>query len=93
MWKEDEIILYLQEHPEIEHFCVIDDDDLTKNYHRKSDLDKVRNHLVSPDEFNFEQPELEGLQPYHKKEVGKKLQLENEFKPDDYKVRVNKYYK
>ena len=27
IWKEDEIITYLEEHPEIEHYCVIDDDD------------------------------------------------------------------
>ena len=41
IWKEDEIRLYLFRHPEIEHYCVIDDDD-----RKVSDLDKVRNHLV-----------------------------------------------
>ncbi len=78
MWKEDEIRLYLMRHPEIEHYCVIDDDDLTKVFHRKSDLDKVREHLVSPDYYNDDNPELEGLQPYHKEMVGEALKKEND---------------
>ena len=78
MWKEDEIRLYLMRHPEIEHYCVIDDDDLTKVFHRKSDLDKVRNHLVSPDYYNDDNPELEGLQPNHKEIVGEILKKDNE---------------
>ena len=28
LWKEFEIKKYLFNHPEIEHFCIIDDDDL-----------------------------------------------------------------
>ena len=27
IWKEDEIRLYLYRHPEIEHYCILDDDD------------------------------------------------------------------
>ena len=77
MWKEDEIIEYLLSHPEIEHYCIIDDDDLT-DMHRQSDLDKVRNHLVKTKDFLLDNPEDEGLQPYHKEEVGKILQLEND---------------
>lgn len=79
MWKEDEIILYLFNHPEIEHYCVIDDDDLT-DMHRKSDLDKVRTHLVKTKDFLLDNPKEEGLQPYHKEEVGKILELENDIK-------------
>lgn len=78
MWKEDEIRLYLMRHPEIEHYCVIDDDDLLKIRHRKSDLDKVREHLVSPDYYNDDNPQEEGLQPYHKEMVGEALKKENE---------------
>ena len=38
-----QIRLFLFRHPEIEHYCVIDDDDLAP---KKSDLNKVRKHLV-----------------------------------------------
>ena len=43
-----------------------------------SDLDKVRNHLVSPDYYNDDNPELEGLQPYHKEMVGEALKKDND---------------
>jgi hypothetical protein len=79
MWKEDEIRLYLMRHPEIDHYCIIDDDDLAA-MHRKSDLDKVRHHLVKTNDYNFDNPEDEGLQEYHKEEVGKILQKENDIK-------------
>lgn len=77
MWKEDEIRLYLMRHPEIDHYCVIDDDDLP-TYRMKSDLNKVRNHLIMTKEFDEEKPLEEGLQFYHKEEVGKILELPNE---------------
>ena len=79
MWKEDEIILYLYRHPEIDHFCVIDDDDLTDT-HKKSDLDKVRDHLVKTNDFLMDNPKDEGLQFYHKEKIGDILKLENNFK-------------
>lgn len=73
IWKEDEIISYLIDHPEIEHYCVIDDDDLSP---RNSDLNKVRNHLVKTIYYsdNFDE---EGLLEKHKCEVGKVLKLDN----------------
>ena len=77
IWKEDEIRLYLMRHPEIEHYCVIDDDDLAA-MHRTSDLDKVRSHLVVTNWFSESNPEDEGLQLYHKEEVGKILKKDNE---------------
>ena len=46
MRKEDEIIQYLEMHPKIEHYCIIDDDDTKAMHWKKSDLDKVREHLV-----------------------------------------------
>lgn len=77
IWKEDEIRLYLYRHPEIEHYCVIDDDDLGP---RNSDLNKVRDHLVMTDYYCEEHPELEGLLETHSAEVGKALQKENEIR-------------
>ena len=89
MWKEDEIRLYLMRHPEVDHYCVIDDDDLNAMY-KHSDLDKVRPHLVCPTYYDQENPENEGLQPYHKEEVGKALKLENEIKKYALRSKYNK---
>ena len=65
IWKEDEIKLYLDRHPEIEHYCIIDDDDLKP----KSDLDNVRDHLVKTIYYS-ENPEEEGLLESHKEKIG-----------------------
>lgn len=77
MWKEDEIRLYLFRHPEIEHYCIIDDDDL--QIYKKSDLNKVRDHLVTTIDFS-DNKEEEGLLESHKEEVGKILQKENKIR-------------
>lgn len=79
IWKEDEIRLYLMRHPEIDHYCIIDDDDLAA-MHGTSDLNKVRSHLVVTEDFLKTNPENEGLQLYHKEEVGKILEKENDIK-------------
>lgn len=81
MWKEDEIRLYLFRHPEIKHYCVIDDDDLAPN---NSDLNKVRPHLVKTIIYS-ENPEEEGLLEKHKDPIGEVLKLENEMKK--YSIR------
>lgn len=73
IWKEDEIIKYLSKHPEIDHYCVIDDDDLAP---RNSDLNKVRDHLVKTIYYS-DNPIEEGLLDKHKDEVGKILKLDN----------------
>ena len=72
MWKEDEIIKYLEMHPEIKHYCIIDDDDTKVMHFENSDLDKVRDHLIVTSNFsnNYEE---EGLLLKHKEEVGKIL--------------------
>jgi len=88
IWKEDEIRLYLMRHPEIDHYCIIDDDDLAA-MHRTSDLDKVRKHLVVTKDFLETNPKDEGLQPYHKEEVGKILEKENEVKKFVLKYKKN----
>ena len=76
MWKEDEIRLYLYRHPEIEHYCIIDDDDLAPH---NSDLNKVRNHLVKTIYYSANKEE-EGLLEKHKSEVGDILKLDNDIK-------------
>lgn len=72
MWKEDEIRLYLFRHPEVEHFCVIDDDDFC-------DLNKLQDYLVKPLIYSRNHEE-EGLLEKHKDEVGKVLKKENNFR-------------
>ena len=76
MWKEDEIRLYLYRHPEIEHYCIIDDDDLA--YHN-SDLNKVRDHLLKTIYYS-DNHEEEGLLDKHKDEIGKILEKENKIR-------------
>ena len=75
IWKEDEILEYLKRHPEIDGYCVIDDDDLVtiparerKDY-SKSDLNKVRDHLLETEYLNEEYPMKEALQEFHKEKV------------------------
>ena len=77
IWKEDEIRLYLYRHKEIDHYCIIDDDDL--ELYNNSDLNKVRNHLVKTIYYSDNKDE-EGLLEKHKEEVGKVLKLDNEIK-------------
>lgn len=76
MWKEDEIRLYLFRHPEIEHYCVIDDDDLSPY---NSDLNKVRDHLLTTIYYS-DNLEEEGLLESHKEQVGKILKKENKIR-------------
>ena len=86
MWKEDEIRLYLFNHPEVEHYCVIDDDDLGPKY---SDLNKVRDHLLQTIYYS-DNPDEEGLLESHKEEVGKILKKDNEMKKLSSKRGNNK---
>ena len=74
MWKEDEIRLYLFRHPEIKHYCVIDDDDLLPY---SSDLNKVKNHLLRT-KYYSKNHEEEGLLYSHIDEVGEILKKDNE---------------
>jgi len=76
MWKEDEIRLYLYRHPEVEHYCIIDDDDLAPH---NSDLNKVREHLLKTIYYS-EEPLEEGLLESHKEEIGKILKKENKIR-------------
>ena len=48
IWKEYEILLYLMRHPEIEHFCIFDDDDYRHlNGRGISDLERVKEYLIT----------------------------------------------
>ena len=78
IWKEDEIRLYLLKHPEIDHYCVIDDDDL--RMYNRSDLDKVREHLVLTRDYYSKCPEEEGLLEEHKHLIEEVLKKDNEIK-------------
>ena len=79
MWKEDEIIEYLKMHPEVEHYCIIDDDDTKAIMHWEvSDLDKVREHLVETIYYS-NNPNEEGLLPKHKSEVAKILKKRRQY--------------
>lgn len=69
IWKEDEIEQYLSQHPEIDHLCIIDDDDLAP---RNSDLNRYKDYLVTP-LFYSTNPEEEGLLEIHKNKVGEIL--------------------
>ena len=66
IWKEYEILMYLEKHPEITHYCIIDDDDNLI----KSDLDLLREYLVKPEYYSKNHNE-EGLLERHKEEVEK----------------------
>ena len=90
MWKEDEIRLFLMKHPEIEHYCVIDDDDLTA-LRKPSDLDKVRSHLVVTKDIDETNPDDEGLQPYHKEMIKEVLNKENDILHMIFRYRRYKY--
>ncbi len=79
MWKEDEIIKYLEMHPEIEHYCVIDDDDAKEIHWKVSDLDKVRNHLIEVIDYS-NNPEEEGLLPKHIEEVGRIIKKQKSYR-------------
>ena len=80
MWKEDEIRLYLFRHPEIDHYCIIDDDDY-------EDLVKVEDHLVRTLDYSSD-PSEEGLLPKHKEEVGKILEKDNNIKKLSLKRKI-----
>ena len=84
MHKGEEIRLYLMRHPEIDHYCVIDDDDLFPH----SDLDNVRDHLVTT-KYYSRNIEEEGLLESHRKEIGKVLKRENHVK----KLMLKYHYK
>lgn len=85
IWKEDEIIEYIRRHPEIERFCVLDDDDLVSKPNKKkgdfsrSDLNKVRDYLVSPIYYDDYDYTKSGLLESHIEEVGKILEKEIDY--------------
>ena len=87
IWKEYEIRKYLFNHPEIDHYVVIDDDD-AQILCGKSDLDMIRNHLVKTEIYSKNKEE-EGLLQKHINEVEEKLKIENEIKKFALKRNIN----
>ena len=76
IWKEFEIKVYLSRHPEIDHFCIIDDNDLGP---KKSDLSTLKEYLVETVNYSKNKEE-EGLLEEHSKQVGEILKLDNKYK-------------
>lgn len=79
IWKEDEIRIYLLRHPEIEHFCIIDDNDY-------SDLTKLYPYLVTTKMFGETKKE-EGLTEDNILEIANILNKEN-----IYQKKIMKQY-
>ena len=75
IWKEFEIITYLKEHPNVKHYCVIDDDDLGP---RNSDLNLVRDHLVTTLMY-ADNIEDQGLLESHRKLIGEILKKDIDY--------------
>lgn len=67
IWKEYEIKDYLDHHPDVEAFVILDDDDLGEE---KSDLKMFKDYLVKPLHYSRKNPAEEGLLPKHIDEVG-----------------------
>lgn len=55
-WKEYEIKKYLEKHKEVEHFCIIDDEDV--------DLQSLKDYLILTKDYQ-EKEEQEGLNEEH----------------------------
>ena len=71
---DDEIIEYLSKHPEIDHFCVLDDNDTKTVFHwDETDLEKVADYLVEVLFYSYDNPEKEGLLEEHREQIGKIL--------------------
>ena len=87
LWKEDEIRLYLYRHPEIDHYCIIDDDDL--RVYNRSDLNTLREHVLLTYDYLIDTPEEEGILKKHEVEIENILKKENDYKKYALK-RINK---
>ena len=72
-WKDFEIIYYLMNHPEINHFAILDDND-------SYDLVLLRQHLVEVGFFDERGKYHEGLQVGDIVRVGEKLKLDNPYR-------------
>ena len=80
-WKEYEIEAYLANHPEIEHFAILDDEDPNS---RRKYFEALEPHLVKTINYS-DNPEEEGLLELHKEKIAKVLELENEFRNNKVK--------
>ena len=65
IWKEYEILKYLSRHPEVEHFCIIDDED--------DDLQMLKDYVVLTKDIQ-EKEEQEGLTEEYIDSIVKVLQ-------------------
>ncbi len=84
-WKEDEIRVFLFTHSEIAHYCVLDCDYSPYLNGGKSDLDKVRSHLVTTKYSNDLDNSDEGLMPYHAAMIKEVLSMKNDYRKVAYR--------
>lgn len=67
MWKEYDIQQYLNEHPNVEHICIIDDEEY--------DLESLKDYLVLT-KYYCENPSCEGLTNDYIEKIGEVLKKE-----------------
>lgn len=60
MWKDYDILAYLCSHPEVEHFCIIDDEDY--------DISILNSYLVKTEDYTQDEFK-EGLLEEHREEI------------------------
>ena len=85
MWKEYDIKQYLNEHPNIEHMCIIDDEDY--------DLKSLKEYLVLT-KYYLDDPNCEGLTEDCIEKIGNILKKEI-YKPTKiytYSTMMDKFY-
>ena len=92
-YKGVEIRKYLFRHPEIAHYCILDDDDTINLFHWKhSDLEPVQDHLVRPLYYSKEHPEETCIQYGHMSEIGEALKKENTIRKLALKREPKNYF-
>lgn len=72
MWKDYDIACYLYEHPEVESFCIIDDN-------AENDINNLKDYLVKTS-YSIDEEGHGGLLPEHVNEVGLVLQKSKNYK-------------
>jgi hypothetical protein len=92
-FKGVEIRKYLFRHPEIAHYCILDDDDTITLFHwRHSDLEPVQNHLVRPLYYSKDHPEDVCISYKYMNAIGAALQEDNEIRKLALKREPRNYF-
>ena len=92
-YKGVEIRKYLFRHPEIAHYCVLDDDDTITIFHwSHSDLEPVQEHLVKPLYYSKNNPEETCIQYKHMYPIGEALRKDNRIRKLALKREPKNYF-